>query len=117
MLPKLNNTLRQTNRPNHSIVVVGDFNLYYPRWGGPEAKYNCRAAAEYLNKVIKNNGLELGFELGLITRPAKETGINPLTIDLSFVFLDIIDHLIQTEINKELDKGSDHLLIETVFGY
>jgi hypothetical protein len=94
MLPKLNNALRRMNGPNHSTVVVGDFNLHHPRWGGPEARYNCRAAAEYLIEVTENNGLELGFEPGLITRPAKGAGINPSTIDLSFITLNIIDHLI-----------------------
>ena len=105
------------NGPDHSTVVVGDFNLYHPRWGGPEAGYNCRIAAEYLIGVTENNGLELGFEPGLITRPAKGAGINPSTIDLSFITSDVADHLIQTGINEELDKGSDHLPVETVFGY
>jgi len=94
MLLKLNNTLRRINGLNHSTVVVGDFNFYYPRWGGPEARYNCRVAVEYLNEVTENNGLELGIELGLIIRPAKGAGINPLIINLSFVTLNIIDYLI-----------------------
>ena len=117
MLLKLNNALRRTNGPDHSTVVVGDFNLHHPRWGGPKAGYNCRAAAEYLIEVTENNGLELGFEPGLIIRPAKGAGINPLMIDLSFITLDIANHLIQIGINKELDKGSDHLLVEIVFRY
>jgi len=117
MLPKLNNAIRRMNGPDHSTVVVGDFNLHHPRWEGPEAGYNCRTAAEYLIEITENNGLELGFEPGLITRPAKGAGINPSTIDLSFITSDITDHLIQTGINKELDKGSDHLPVETVFGF
>ena len=31
MLPKLNNALRRINGPNHSTVVVGDFNLHYSK--------------------------------------------------------------------------------------
>jgi hypothetical protein len=49
---------------------------------------------EYLIKVMENNGLKLGFELGLIIRLAKGVGINPLTIDLSFITLDVADYLI-----------------------
>ena len=94
MLLKLNNAKRRINGLDHSTVVVGDFNLYYPRWGGPEAGYNCRTAAEYLIKITENNGLKLGFELGLIIRLAKGVGINPLIINLSFITLDVIDHLI-----------------------
>ena len=82
------------NGLNYSTIVVGDFNLYYPKQGGPKARYNYRAVAEYLNKVIENNGFKLGFKLGLIIRPAKEVGINPLIINLSFISLDIIDYLI-----------------------
>ena len=43
---------------------------------------------------MENNGLKLGFKPGLIIRPAKGVGINPLMIDLSFITLDIADHLI-----------------------
>jgi hypothetical protein len=31
ILLKLNNALRRINGLNHSTIVVGDFNLYYPR--------------------------------------------------------------------------------------
>ena len=72
---------------------------------------------EYLIEITENNGLKLGFEPGLIIRPAKEAGINPLIINLSFITLDIIDHLIQTGINKELNKGLDYLPVEIVFEY
>ena len=43
---------------------------------------------------MENNRLKLGFKLGLIIRLAKGVGINPLTINLSFITLDIIDYLI-----------------------
>ena len=43
---------------------------------------------------MENNRLKLGFKPGLITRLAKGAGINPLTINLSFITLDIADHLI-----------------------
>jgi hypothetical protein len=64
---------------------------------------------------MENNGLKLGFKLGLIIRLTKGVGINPLTINLSFITLDIIDHLIYIEINEELNKGSNYLLVEIIF--
>ena len=60
----------------------------------PEARYNCKVTAEYLIKVIENNGLKLGFKLRLIIKLVKGAGINPLIINLSFIILDIIDYLI-----------------------
>ena len=66
---------------------------------------------------MENNGLKLGFKLRLIIRLIKEAGINPLIINLSFITLDITDHLIQIGISKEFNKGSNHFLIETVFKY
>ena len=43
---------------------------------------------------MENNRLKLGFKLGLIIRLAKEVGINPLIINLSFITLDVADYLI-----------------------
>ena len=43
---------------------------------------------------MENNRLKLGFKPGLIIRLAKGVDINPLTIDLSFITLDIVDYLI-----------------------
>jgi hypothetical protein len=94
MLLKLNNTLRRIRGLNHSTVVVRDFNLYYPRWGGPKARPNCRVVVEYLIKVIENNKLKLSFKTGLIIRLAKGVGINPLTINLSLVTPNIANYLI-----------------------
>ena len=43
---------------------------------------------------MENNRLKLGFKPGLIIRPAKGVGINPLIINLSFITLDVADYLI-----------------------
>ena len=66
---------------------------------------------------MENNGFKLGFKPGLIIKLVKGVGINPLIINLSFITLDITDYLIQIGISKELNKGFNHLLVETVFGY
>ena len=66
---------------------------------------------------MENNGLKLGFKLRLIIRLIKGAGINPLIINFSFITLDITDYLIQIGINKEFNKGSNHLSVKTVFGY
>ena len=94
MLPKLNNALRRIRGPNHSTIVVRDFNLHYPRWGGPKARPNCRVVAEYLIKVIENNELKLSFKIGLIIRLAKGVGINPSIINLSLITPNIANYLI-----------------------
>jgi hypothetical protein len=94
MLLKLNNALRRMRGPNYSTVVVGDFNLHHPRWGGPKARPNCRVAAEYLIKVMENNKLKLSFEIGLIIRLAKGVGINPSIINLSLVTPNMANYLI-----------------------
>ena len=94
MLLKLNNALRRIRGPNHSTIVVGDFNLHHPRWGGPKARPNYRAVVEYLIKVMENNKLKLSFKTGLIIRLAKGAGINPLIIDLSLITPNVANHLI-----------------------
>ena len=66
---------------------------------------------------MENNGLKLGFKPSLIIKLVKRAGINPLIIDLSFIILDITDHLIQIRISKKLNKSSNHFLVKTVFGY
>ena len=66
---------------------------------------------------MENNRLKLGFKPKVITKLIKGAGINPLIINLSFITLDITDHLIQTKINKKLNKGSNYFLVETVFRY
>ena len=43
---------------------------------------------------MENNKLKLSFETGLIIRLAKGAGINPLTIDLSFVTPNVANYLI-----------------------
>jgi hypothetical protein len=103
---------RQRTR-QHSNLVVGDFNLRDKLWGGPEAREEkCPDAAGYLLEILERHGLELCFEPGTITRPASGS-----TIDLAFATEDIRDNLINSTVEKSLDKGSNHLPITTTFGY
>ena len=66
---------------------------------------------------MENNGLKLGFKLKFIIKLVKRAGINCLIINLSFITLDITDHLIQIGINKKFNKDFNHFLVKTVFGY
>ena len=94
MLLKLNNALRRIRGLNYSTIVVRDFNLYYPKWGGPKARPNYRVVVEYLIKVIENNKLRLSFKIELIIKLAKGVGINPSIINLSLITPNIANYLI-----------------------
>lgn len=115
-LPRLNTELRRTQQ--HSNLVVGDFNLRNELWGGPGiGEEKCPRAAAYLIEILERHGLNLCFEPGTKTRPARGLAREDSTIDLAFATEDICETLIYSGLEMRLDKGSDHRPLSTTFGY
>src|SRR5436190_1171380 len=115
-LPRLNTALQHTRK--HSNVVVGDFNLRDKLWEGPGVREEkCPRAAAYLLEILEHHGLDICFEPGTKTRPARGRAREDSTIDLAFATKDIHETLTYSGLEMELDKGSDHLPLSTIFGY
>jgi ribonuclease HI/endonuclease/exonuclease/phosphatase family metal-dependent hydrolase len=115
-LAQLNAALQARRR--HSNIVLGDFNLRNERWGGPghgAIEAQCPRAARYLVELLERHSLELCFEPGLVTHPGIPGQFQDSTIDMIFASDDIREALIKSEIPEDLNIGSDHEPIETVF--
>lgn len=114
-LPQLNRKLQ--DRRNSSIIVVGDFNLKDEKWGGPGAtEIQCPRGSGYLLQLMEKHGLEVCFEPGTITRPARGD-TRESTIDITLATEDIQELLISSGIEHTMDVGSDHLPIATEFNF
>lgn len=90
-------------------VVVGDFNLHHPAWGGIHISTTDRNSEDLLS-LVEEYGLQLLLKKGKITY--EEAG-NQGTIDLVFAFLLISESLISCKVAKEIDYESDHYSIIT----
>ena len=88
-------------------VLVGDFNLHHPRWGGPTYPYQ-HAQTEELLLYTSTAGLELITPKEIITR---DTHGEQTTIDLSFISSQLTGRVIECRLVPELENSSDHLSI------
>ena len=93
---------------------LGDFNLKSPMWGGrgilPALGVND------LYQILESKDLGLLLSKGTITRISDSAKQASSTLDLSFGTAGIEARLIPCfthPVTKGLDKGSDHILIET----
>ena len=94
-------------------VVVGDFNLYHPLWGGPAYPYQ-HTMADSLITTMRTAGAELALPQGTITREAMRGDImERTTIDLVWLSAALIPRLVQCRVTRELEQSSDHLPIMT----
>ena len=96
---------------NH--VMIGDFNLHHPLWGGSTYPRQHRAA-ETLIQTMRTAGVELALPQGTITREARRgNSVERTTIDLVWLSIDLLPGLIQCRTADELEQSSDHLPITT----
>lgn len=99
-------------------LLVGDFNLHHPAWGGPNC--NQHRLATDLIAGTGSHHLQQLLEPGTITRDqTKNAGTatetrERTTIDLAFSTENIRRRLISCKVREDLEKGSDHLPIVTV---
>ena len=105
--------LTQALRMEGEHVIVGDFNLHHPLWGGPAYQYQ-HTVADTLLDTMRNAGVELALPQGTITREAMRGDIvERTTIDLIWLSADLMPRLIQCRVARELEQSSDHLPIIT----
>ena len=100
-------------------LLVGDFNLHHPSWGGDGIEPH-RLATDLITRT-GGIGLQQLVEQGTITRDLiKNAGERTetrerTTVDLAFCSGGLSRRLISCKVREDLDHGSDHLPIETTF--
>ncbi|KAF2802659.1 DNase I-like protein, partial [Mytilinidion resinicola] len=97
--------------PGHEHMLVGDFNLHHPLWGGERVVAVEDEAAE-LVRVTRAAGLQLTTERGIETwrRNHQRT-----TIDLAFTSRWLTERVLQCQIKDSWHTDSDHWPVLTEF--
>jgi hypothetical protein len=102
-------TLLETHQLDDQIVL-GDFNLHHRSWGG-ERVLREDEEAEELKTIMDRFGLTSTLHEGAITYEERNA---QSTIDLCWVTAGLLDRLIKSTVDRELDHDSDHLPITTM---
>lgn len=108
-IPHLEKAL--AGRRDGENVVMGDFNLHHPAWGGIHIPVTDRNSEDLLS-VVGEYGLQLLLKKGTITY--EEAGHHNI-IDLVFATPFIAESLISCKISQDNEYGSDHYPIITRF--
>jgi hypothetical protein len=103
-LPDLWNALEMPGEP----LILGDFNLHHPLWGGDRVQ-RAHIGAEPLCDRILSQQLYLLLPPGTITR---EKGNQQSTLDLALCTSRLASEILNCEVIEDF-TGSDHLPIET----
>lgn len=106
-LPMLRKQLRKPGKH----VIVGDFNLHHPLWGGTR-QITQQASADILIDILDEFDLVPVLEPGTITWE-RQNAIS--TIDLVFVTSSLVESLIHCRVRDDLQYSSDHKPISTAF--
>jgi hypothetical protein len=91
-------------------IVVGDFNLHHPCWGGTQVR-TIDQEAEELIRLMEAHQLELLYPPGMTTYRTK--GVET-TIDLTLATPLLQENLIICQAAENLDHDSDHVPLETI---
>ena len=103
-IPLLNQALSQLGEH----ILVGDFNLHHPIWGGIQDPIQHEAASHLIASVERAN-LQLFTPPGITTWEARGSRS---TLDLAFGSPWVFNRLLNCCIRTDLDHGSDHIPIE-----
>ncbi|KAF4210539.1 hypothetical protein CNMCM5878_004249 [Aspergillus fumigatiaffinis] len=95
------------DRQDSSCLLLGDFNLHHPAWGGDHVRHTDRRSDRLL-ELTDTWLLDLWTEPGAVTRD--EQG-HRSTIDLTFGSMDLTARLITCEMAPDIHADSDHLPI------
>jgi Reverse transcriptase (RNA-dependent DNA polymerase)/Endonuclease-reverse transcriptase len=90
-------------------LIVGDFNLHHPIWGGPGVN-QWHTGSELVFELMDEYQLELITPIGLITR---EKSQQRSTLDLAIGTPNLAQRLVTHQVLQGL-HGSDHLPLETI---
>jgi hypothetical protein len=92
-------------------LVMGDFNLHHPWWGGARC-LTRHLMADDLVGFIKEAELQLLTPAGMITWEARGLAS---TVDLTFASPWLAQRLVRCGVDSELENGSDHHPITSLF--
>jgi hypothetical protein len=98
------------NKPGEHLLV-GDFNLHHPWWGGARCLTRHRMADDLVG-IVKEAGLQLLTPPGTITWEARRS---KSTVDLTFASPWLAQRLIGCRADPTLENGSDHHPITSLF--
>ncbi|KAI0995575.1 hypothetical protein K3495_g12605, partial [Podosphaera aphanis] len=101
--------LPQILAPEGQHILVGDFNLHHPRWGGSTV-FSHHKLAEHLISVLSDHNMELILPQGTITWKSRGS---QSTLDLAFISKDLEDTVIGCYQPEQLESSSDHIPICT----
>ena len=90
-------------------ILVGDFNLHHPRWGGPTVLGHHKLAEELI-EILGNKDMELVLPEGTITWSNRGS---QSTLDLIFLSKELEDLVTNCQPASELEASSDHIPIST----
>jgi hypothetical protein len=102
-------TILHNNLSNEQILL-GDFNLHHPMWGGANVRHTDLESADLL-AIMDDFNLSNTLPPGTITY---EAGAARTTIDLCLATLGLVDRVIRSQVDRDLDHDSDHMPISTV---
>ena len=90
-------------------VLLGDFNLHHPLWGGLNREVTDFESEDLID-IIEDFALHNTLLPGAVTY---EEGRAQSTIDLCLVTTGLINRVVKSEVDRNLDHDSDHLPIST----
>lgn len=108
VLPHIRASLDKHN--DGELILLGDFNLHHPLWGGSGVQ-TMEVEASILVAIIEEYALYTTLTPGTITYRERQLRSS---IDLCLVTAGLVERIIKSEVNEELDHDSDHLPICTI---
>lgn len=90
-------------------LIVGDFNLHHPLWGG-QGVLSHHKVAEDLIEILTQKNMELILPEGTITWQRRGSHS---TLDLAFISHRLLGTVMRCQRSEELESASDHIPIST----
>lgn len=97
-------------QPQGESIILGDFNLHHPAWGGPNVLHPEREAEDLLD-LTQQFQLNNLLPVGTVTY---DTNHAQTCIDQCYATQQVTDWTIRCDIDTDLDHDSDHLPITTI---
>ncbi|THC87470.1 hypothetical protein EYZ11_013084 [Aspergillus tanneri] len=109
LLNSLTNLTNHTDRTNPHFLLLGDFNLHHPVWGGEGAERDQEG--DQLLELMDKKHLDLWLEPGVTTWESRGSRS---TIDLVIGSQDLTPRLVSCTVDIDIHADSDHLPIHTL---